>query len=188
MITLTKEEFEVLREIEYIQISVKNEYYKCQYDNAHVTNLATLGLVATRAYPSGISQLEVAMTELGNKVLNNEIEYKIIEKEPQEMQYNEMDLEFKPIAQVGEITIDTGIPLPKIERQSSSRKRMLPIEHLQVGESFLIPFKDGECKDKGKKRIVTLISQTKRRILGKDCKYKFVTAIMEDGYRIWRKS
>lgn len=40
----------------------------------------------------------------------------------------------------------------------------------------------------GRKRVAATVSQTKKRKLGADSTAQFITAIVENGYRVWRKA
>ena len=146
--------------------------------------------------------LELAITQLGYQVVKNEIAYEITTggeqvhttenstKEDKKME------ELQSATEVAQATTSTGyvyqleenIPIPEIVNTRKSRKSTMPLELMAVGQSFLVPFKDGEDKDKGRKRVAATVSQTRKRKLGKDSTAQFVTAIVENGYRVWRKA
>lgn len=84
--------------------------------------------------------------------------------------------------------IEDDIPMPDVAFPRKSNKETMPLDLMNVGQSFLVPFKDGEDRDKGRRRVAATVSQTRKRKLGADSPTQFITVIVENGYRVWRKA
>ncbi|TYG33717.1 hypothetical protein FW755_00710 [Lonepinella koalarum] len=86
--------------------------------------------------------------------------------------------------------IEDNVPIPERTSQTATRKprNTMPLDQMEVGQSFVVPFKDGEDIEKGRKRVTATVSQTRKRKLGKGSSVKFIVGTVENGYRVWRKA
>ncbi len=84
--------------------------------------------------------------------------------------------------------LEDDIPFPDTVQTRKPRQNTMPLDRMKVGQSFLVPFKEGEDVQYGRKRVAATVSQTKKRKLGADSTAQFITAIVENGYRVWRKA
>lgn len=202
MITLTQKQYDLLEETANHVATEKKPFKVVSVNNGAVAGLTSQGLAESRPKEGNALMLELAITQLGYQVVKNEIAHEITTggeqvhttenstKEDKKME------EIQNSAEVAQATTSTGyvyqleenIPIPEIVNTRKSRKSTMPLELMAVGQSFLVPFKDGEDKDKGRKRVAATVSQTRKRKLGKDSTAQFVTAIVENGYRVWRKA
>jgi len=71
--------------------------------------------------------------------------------------------------------IDKGIPLP------SDGKTKYPCERLEVGDSFLVPFKEGESHEATDKRVRAACYGYSSKL-----KRKFLVRVVDGGIRCWR--
>ena len=194
MITLTQKQYDLLEETANHVATEKKPFKVVSVNNGAVAGLTSQGLAESRPKEGNALMLELAITQLGYQVVKNEIAHEITTggeqvhttenstKEDKKME------ELQSATEVAQATTSTGhvyqleenIPIPEIVNTRKSRKSTMPLE--------VIPFKDGEDKDKGRKRVAATVSQTRKRKLGKDSTAQFVTAIVENGYRVWRKA
>lgn len=77
--------------------------------------------------------------------------------------------------------IDKNIPVPTSGIQKG-RPRKYPIESLEIGDSFLIPYE----KDVNKNAMHSRASGSIANFRKKHPEKKFTTRQMEDGIRVWR--
>lgn len=201
MITLTQKQYDLLEETANHVATEKKPFKVVSVNNGAVAGLTSQGLAESRPKEGNALMLELAITQLGYQVVKNEIAHEIVTgeqvstNENPTKEENKME-EIQNSAEVAQATTSTGyvyqleenIPIPEIVNTRKSRKSTMPLELMAVGQSFLVPFKDGEDKDKGRKRVAATVSQTRKRKLGKDSTAQFVTAIVENGYRVWRKA
>lgn len=202
MITLTQKQFDLLNETAKHTATKEKPYKVVSVKNGAVAGLTSQGLVESRPKEGNASMLELAVTQLGYQVVKNEIAHEITTGDEQvhtnenpTKEENKME-EIQNATEVAQAITSTGyvyqlednIPIPEVTQVHKSRKSTMPLELMAVGQSFLVPFKDGEDKDKGRKRVAATVSQTRKRKLGKDSTAQFVTAIVENGYRVWRKA
>lgn len=189
MIILTQKEFDLLNDIGGYVPTEDKPFKVVSVNNSALKKLVDQGLVESR--PKNALMLEVAITQLGVLVVNNEVEHEITTNET--LQQEETTME-QPAQQTAETkqqpvqyVLEDNIPIPQVIARKP-RENTMPLDVMQVGQSFLIPFKEDEDVHKGKKRISATVSQTKKRKFGANSTVQFVIAIVENGYRVWRKA
>lgn len=199
MITLTQKQFDLLNETAKHTATKEKPYKVVSVKNGAVAGLTSQGLVESRPKEGNASMLELAVTQLGYQVVKNEIAHEITTGGEQ-VHTNENptkeENKMEEIQNATEATTSTGyvyqlednIPIPEVTQVRKSRKSTMPLEVMNVGQSFLVPFRDGEDKEKGRKRVAATVSQTRKRRFGADSTAQFITVIVENGYRVWRKA
>lgn len=202
MITVTQKEFDLLQETAKHQPTEAKPFKMVSVKNSAVAGLTSQGLVDSRPKEGNALMLELAITQLGYQVVNNEIAHEITTggeqahtNENPTKEENKME-ETKNSAELSKEATSTGyvyqledtIPIPEVTQVRKSRESTMPLERMNVGQSFLVPFKDGEDQHKGRKRVAATVSQTRKRKLGADSTAQFITVIVENGYRVWRKA
>lgn len=202
MITVTQKEFDLLQETAKHQPTEAKPFKMVSVKNGAVAGLTSQGLVDSRPKEGNALMLELAITQLGYQVVNNEIAHEITTGSEQAhtnenptKEENKME-ETKNSAELSKEATSTGyvyqlednIPIPEVTQVRKSRESTMPLERMNVGQSFLVPFKDGEDQHKGRKRVAATVSQTRKRKLGADSTAQFITVIVENGYRVWRKA
>lgn len=205
MITVTQKEFDLLQETAKHQPTEAKPFKMVSVKNGTVAGLTSQGLVDSRPKEGNALMLELAITQLGYQVVNNEIAYEITtggeqvhtnenptkeEKKMEEIQNaTEVTASTASTASTGYVyQLEDNIPIPEVTQVRKSRESTMPLERMNVGQSFLVPFKDGEDQHKGRKRVAATVSQTRKRKLGADSTAQFITVIVENGYRVWRKA
>lgn len=206
MITLTEKEFDLLEQTAQHTATDAKPFKVVSVNNGSVAGLRSQGLIETRPKNGNPLMLELAITKLGYQVLNNEVEHEIGSNHEQTsttenptQEENTMDqqqLQHTDNVETQQATATTsvvyeledGIPMPEIVQTRKPRESTMPLERMNVGQSFLVPFKEGEDVHKGRKRVSATVSQTRKRKLGADSSAQFITVIVEDGYRVWRKA
>lgn len=199
MITLTQKQFDLLNETANHVATEKKPFKVVSVNNGAVAGLTSQGLAESRPKEGNALMLELAVTQLGYQVVKNEIAHEIATGGEQ-VHTNENptkeENKMEKIQNATEATTSTGyvyqlednIPIPEVVQVRKSRKSTMPLEVMNVGQSFLVPFRDGEDKEKGRKRVAATVSQTRKRRFGADSTAQFITAIVENGYRVWRKA
>lgn len=204
MIKLTNKEFDLLLEIKNF-VPVEGKPYKLvSIDNKCIAYLVKMGLCDTRPKEGNGLMLEVVLKNLGLQVLNNEVEHEIVTSRD-DINNEEITME-QPITQetttateVAPVTntapvnktsfvIEKDIPIPVKANTRARRTTTFPLDQMSVGDSFFVPFKEGEDPNQGRKRIRSNVLVTRRRMLGMDCDWQFVVGIVDNGYRVWRRS
>ena len=193
MIKLTQKEFDLLDEVTNHVATDDKPFKVVSVNNGALVALTNQQLVTTRQKGNNTLMLEVALTETGLQVVRNEIEHEIVlshtTTETQEEQKMEHEIEQQDNEQAqSAFVIEDDIPMPDVAFPRKSNKETMPLELMNVGQSFLVPFKDGEDRDKGRRRVAATVSQTRKRKLGADSPAQFITVIVENGYRVWRKA
>lgn len=199
MITVTQKEFDLLHETAKHQPTEAKPFKMVSVKNGAVAGLTSQGLVDSRPKEGNALMLELAITQLGYQVVNNEIAHEIATGGEQAHTHENPTKEenkMEEIQNATEATTSTGyvyqlednIPIPEVTQVRKSRESTMPLERMNVGQSFLVPFKDGEDQHKGRKRVAATVSQTRKRKLGADSTAQFITVIVENGYRVWRKA
>lgn len=199
MITLTQKQFDLLNETANHVATEKKPFKVVSVNNGAVAGLTSQGLAESRPKEGNALMLELAVTQLGYQVVKNEIAHEITTGGEQ-VHTNENptkeENKMEKIQNATEATTSTGyvyqlednIPIPEVVQVRKSRKSTMPLEVMNVGQSFLVPFRDGEDKEKGRKRVAATVSQTRKRRFGADSTAQFITVIVENGYRVWRKA
>ena len=199
MITVTQKEFDLLNETAKHTPTEAKPYKVVSVKNGAVAGLTSQGLVDSRPKEGNVLMLELAITQLGYQVVNNEIAHEITtggEQVHTNENSTKEENKMEQIQNATEATASTGyvyqlednIPIPEVTQVYKSRKSTMPLEIMTVGQSFLVPFRDGEDKEKGRKRVAATVSQTRKRKLGADSTAQFLTVIVKNGYRVWRKA
>lgn len=199
MIKLIQKEFDLLEQVANFVPTESKPYKVVSVNNGAVKVLVEQGLVQTRQKEGNALMLEVVLSEVGLQVIKNEVEHEIVisheeptneVKQMEEVQQTaEIGQETNAVQQAtGGFVIEDNIPLPELAVTRKPRENTMPLDLMQVGQSFLVPFKEGEDVYKGRKRVSATVSQTKKRKLGENTTAQFVTAIVENGYRVWRKA
>ena len=78
------------------------------------------------------------------------------------------------------ITIDKDIPVP--EGTSARFRTQYPYRTMEVGDSFLIPFVEGESKVIAMRRMYQSASWATKRFAPQ----RFIVRRTEEGVRVWR--
>jgi hypothetical protein len=205
MITLTQKEFDLLEETAKHIATDDKPFKVVSVKNGAVAGLTSQGLVDSRPKGNNALMLELAVTQLGYQVVNNEIAHEITTggehshanenstKEDNKMEATQNSAELAEAKEVAQpagyvYQLEDDIPIPEIVQTRKPRENTMPLERMNVGQSFLVPFKDGEDQHKGRKRVAATVSQTRKRKLGADSTAQFITVIVENGYRVWRKA
>nr|DAF56911.1 MAG TPA: hypothetical protein [Siphoviridae sp. ctiJm4] len=202
MITVTQKEFDLLQETAKHQPTEAKPFKMVSVKNGAVAGLTSQGLVDSRPKEGNALMLELAITQLGYQVVNNEIAHEITtgseqahtnenptkEEHKMEETKNSAELSKEPTSTGYVYQLEDNIPIPEVIQVRKSRESTMPLERMNVGQSFLVPFKDGEDQHKGRKRVAATVSQTRKRKLGADSTAQFITVIVENGYRVWRKA
>lgn len=192
-IKLTQKEFDLLDEVANHVATDDKPFKVVSVNNGALVALTNQQLVTTRPKGNNALMLEVALTETGLQVVRNEIEHEIVlshtttETQEEQQMEHEIEQQDNELAQFS-FVIEDGIPMPDVAFPRKSNKETMPLELMNVGQSFLVPFKDGEDRDKGRRRVAATVSQTRKRKLGADSPTQFITVIVENGYRVWRKA
>ena len=201
MITLTEKEFDLLEQTASHEATEAKPFKVVSVNNGALAGLTSQGLVETRQKNGNALMLEVAITQLGYQVVNNEVEHEICsiseqtsttenptreENEMEQVEHTEnTELEH---TETGGYVLEDDIPVPEVTQVRKPRGNTMPLECMNVGQSFLVPFKEGEDVHKGRKRVSATVSQTRKRKLGANSPTQFITMIVENGYRVWRKA
>lgn len=194
MIKLTQKEFDLLDEVTNHVATDDKPFKVVSVNNGALVALTNQQLVTTRQKGNNALMLEVALTETGLQVVRNEIEHEIVlshtttETQEEQKMEHEIEQQDSELAQSSSFVIEDDIPMPDVAFPRKSNKETMPLELMNVGQSFLVPFKDGEDRDKGRRRVAATVSQTRKRKLGADSPTQFITVIVENGYRVWRKA
>lgn len=191
MIKLTEKEFDLLEQVANHVKTEDKPFKVVSVNNGALSALQAQGLVETRQKGNNALMLEVALSALGLQVFQNEVEHEIVVnhetvQQPTETTVEENKMEEVQQANVGNFVIEDGIEMPEVKQTRQSNRPTMPLDVMQVGQSFLVPFKEGEDTKKGRKRVASTVSQTRRRKLGADSTAVFTTIIVENGYRVWR--
>ena len=203
MITLTQKQYDLLEETANHVATEKKPFKVVSVNNGAVAGLTSQGLAESRPKEGNPLMLELAITQLGYQVVNNEIDHEIVTGSEQvstnenvNKEENKME-EIQNSAESAVAKTSTGnvvyqlednIPIPEVTQVRRGRESTMPLKLMTVGQSFLVPFKDGEDRNKGRKRVAATVSQTRKRQLGADSTAQFITVIVENGYRVWRKA
>lgn len=193
-IKLTQKEFDLLDEVANHVATDDKPFKVVSVNNGALVALTSQQLVTTRPKGNNALMLEVALTETGLQVVRNEIEHEIVlshtttETQEEQKMEHEFEQQDSELAQSSSFVIEDDIPMPDVAFPRKSNKETMPLELMNVGQSFLVPFKDGEDRDKGRRRVAATVSQTRKRKLGADSPTQFITVIVENGYRVWRKA
>lgn len=205
MIELIQKEYDLLVEVANYVPTEDKPFKVVSMNNGSVPMLVQLGLVNTRPKEGNGLMQEIVILELGRNVVNNEVEHNIVQTRTiatdtsvttatqqgfagangQTDKVAPLTDTFTTSNDNGEYAIDYGIPIPQTV-YSRNRKSKLPIDKLEVNASFLVPFKEGEDLERGRKRILGNVSMLRKKIFGVNSGHKFVVATMPDGYRVWR--
>lgn len=198
MITLTNKEFDLLEQVSKHEATEDKPFKVVSVNNGALAGLTAQGLVDTRPKGNNALMLEVAITQLGFQVINNEVEHEIVATHEQSpttetvtKEDNKMDQLQQEAVQATSgyvYQLEDDVPMPEIVVTRKPRESTMPLAVMNVGQSFLVPFKEGEDVHKGRKRVAATVSQTRKRQLGKDSPAQFITVIVENGYRVWRKA
>lgn len=192
MIKLTQKEFDLLDEVAKHTPTEEKPFKVVSVNNGALASLTGQQLVTTRPKNNNALMLEVALTETGLQVVQNEIEHEIVlshNTETQEVEKMEEVAQQQETAVTQTVfVIEDDVPMPDVPFTRKSNRETMPLELMNVGQSFLVPFKDGEDREKGRKRVAATVSQTRKRKLGADSTAQFITLIVENGYRVWRKA
>lgn len=192
-IKLTQKEFDLLDEVANHVATDDKPFKVVSVNNGALVALTNQQLVTTRPKGNNALMLEVALTETGLQVVRNEIEHEIVlshtttETQEEQQMEHEIEQQDNELAQ-SSFVIEDDIPMPDVAFPRKSNKETMPLDLMNVGQSFLVPFKDGEDRDKGRRRVAATVSQTRKRKLGADSPTQFITVIVENGYRVWRKA
>lgn len=192
-IKLTQKEFDLLDEVANHVATDDKPFKVVSVNNGALVALTSQQLVTTRPKGNNALMLEVALTETGLQVVRNEIEHEIVlshtttETQEEQQMEHEIEQQDNELAQ-SSFVIEDDIPMPDVAFPRKSNKETMPLDLMNVGQSFLVPFKDGEDRDKGRRRVAATVSQTRKRKLGADSPTQFITVIVENGYRVWRKA
>lgn len=191
MIKLTQKEFDLLDEVAKYVRTEEKPFKVVSVNNGALASLTRQQLVTTRPKQNNALMLEIALTETGLQVVQNEIEHEIVllHTETQEVEKMEEVAQQQETA-VAEtaFVIEDDIPMPDVPFTRKSNRDTMPLDVMNVGQSFLVPFRDGEDREKGRRRVAATVSQTRKRKLGVDSTAQFITLIVENGYRVWRKA
>lgn len=200
MIKLTQKEFDLLEQVAKYEGTETKPFKVVSINNGALPALTTQGLVETR--PTN-GNLEVAIKQLGYQVVNNEVDHEIVTGNEQTQPTQTETVEGQKMEQVqaeqthalqpapvqgGQFVLEDNIPIPDLPPQKRYRQSSMLLERMEVGQSFLVPFKDGEDVKKGRRRVSATVSQTKKRKLPADSTAVFVVYQVENGYRVWRKA
>lgn len=191
MIKLTEKEFDLLEQVAKHVKTEDKPFKVVSVNNSALNALQTQGLVETRQKGNNALMLEVALSTLGLQVFQNEVEHEIVVNHETVQETTETTVEEKKMEEVkqadlGDFVIEDGIEMPQLKQTRRSNRPTMPLDLMQVGQSFLVPFKEGEDIVKGRKRVASTVSQTRRRKLGADTTAVFTTVAVENGYRVWR--
>lgn len=188
MIKLTEKEFDLLEKVANHVKTDDKPFKVVSLNNGALSALQTQGLVETRQKGNNALMFEVALSALGLQVFQNEVEHEIVvnHETVQETTVEEKKMEEVQQANVGNFVIEDDIEIPDLKQTRRSNRPTMPLDVMQVGQSFLVPFKEDEDIVKGRKRVASTVSQTRRRKLGADSKAVFATVAVENGYRVWR--
>ena len=193
MITLTEKEFDLLEQTARHEATEAKPFKVVSVNNGALAGLTSQGLVETRQKNGNALMLEVAITQLGYQVVNNEVEHEIGSTSEQtstteNLTQEENKMEQLEHTETGGYVLEDDIPVPEVTQVRKPRGNTMPLECMNVGQSFLVPFKEGEDVHKGRKRVSATVSQTRKRKLGANSPTQFITMIVENGYRVWRKA
>nr|DAJ39530.1 MAG TPA: hypothetical protein [Caudoviricetes sp.] len=195
MITVTQKEFDLLEETAKYTPTETKPYKVVSVKNGAVAGLTAQALVESRPKEGNPLMLELAITQLGYQVVNNEIAHEIVTGSEQVSTNENPTKEENKMEEIQNATesnyayqLDDNIPIPEVTQTRNGRKTTMPLQIMTVGQSFLVPFKDGENKEKGRKRVAATVSQTRKRRFGADSTVQFITVTVENGYRVWRKA
>lgn len=78
------------------------------------------------------------------------------------------------------VKIEKGVPIPKSESGNNSK---YPLKIMEVGDSFLVPYKEGKKSRDTQSRMTSIIAAYRNK---HDVTKKFVTKAEEGGVRVWR--
>lgn len=203
MIKLAQKEFDLLEQVAKHDATETKPFKVVSVNNRALSALTAQGLVETRPKNGNALMLEVAIKQLGYQVVNNEVDHEIttgneqtqptqtetVEEQKMEQVQAEQTHALQPAAVVDcKFALEYDIPIPDLPPQTRSRESSMPLERMEVGQSFLVPYKEGEDVKKGRKRVSATVSQTKKRKLPADSTVVFVVYPVENGYRVWRKA
>lgn len=187
MIKLTQKELDVLGKVGSHVKTEEKPYFTTNTANKAVIELQKLGLVETRQ--SGIT-VEVVLSSLGVRVLNNEVEHEIVmskETPTFENTANPHALAAAPVAVAGDFVLEDNVPMPVVKRQSN-RPVPYPLAEMQVGQSFFVQATpDVTDLAKYRSNISSKVSQCKRR-LGLESAFTVGVDLERNGVRVWRKA
>lgn len=202
-IVLTQKEFDLLDEVAKFEV-VNDVYLTKAHNNGALAKLVEQELVATRPSAKSKLQVEVAILDLGLKVVNNEVEHEIVASHTQEAVADTTETaNTGEVAEVADFTqphptgtvntsmftLEDNIPIPEITATRTPRKTMFPLAQMAIGQSFFVPHKEGTTDvEQSLKNVRSKVSQTKRSLWGKDSGKAFVTALENGGVRVWRKA
>ena len=202
MIKLTQKEFNLLEQVAKYEATETKPFKVVSVNNGALSALTAQGLVETRPKNGNAFMCEVAIKQLGYQVVNNEVDHEIVTGNEQTQPTQTETVEEQKMEQVqaeqthalqpapvagGQFVLEDNIQIPDLPQQTRYRESSMPLERMEVGQSFLVPFKDGEDVKKGRKRVSATVSQTKKRKLA-DSTAVFVVYPVENGYRVWRKA
>ena len=203
MIKLTQKEFDLLELVAKHEATETKPFKVVSVNNGALSALTAQGLVETRPKNGNALMLEVAIKQLGYQVVNNEVDHEIVTGNEQTQPTKTETVEEQKMEQVqaeqthalqpapvagGQFVLEDNIPIPDLPSQKRYRESSMQLERMEVGQSFLVPFKEGEDVKKGRKRVSATVSQTKKRKLPADSTAVFVVYPVENGYRVWRKA
>lgn len=203
MIKLTQKELRLLESVAKHEATETKPFKVVSVNNGALSALTAQGLVETRPKNGNALMLEVAIKQLGYQVVNNEVDHEIVTDDEQTSTTQTETVEEQKMEQVqaeqthalqpapmagGQFVLEDNIPIPDFPPQTRSRESSMPLERMEIGQSFLVPFKEGEDVKKGRKRVSATVSQTKKRKLPADSTAVFVVYSVENGYRVWRKA
>lgn len=203
MIKLTQKEFDLLENVAKHEATETKQFKVVSVNNGALSALTAQGLVETRPKNGNALMLEVAIKQLGYQVVNNEVDHEIttgneqtsttqtetVEEQKMEQVQAEQTHALQPAPVAGgKLVLEDNIPIPDLPPQTRYRESSMPLERMEVGQSFLVPYKEGEDVKKGRKRVSATVSQTKKRKLPAGSTAAFVVYPVENGYRVWRKA
>lgn len=203
MIKLTQKEFDLLENVAKHEATETKQFKVVSVNNGALSALTAQGLVETRPRNGNALMLEVAIKQLGYQVVNNEVDHEIttgneqtsttqtetVEEQKMEQVQAEQTHALQPAPVAGgQLVLEDNIPIPDLPPQTRYRESSMPLERMEVGQSFLVPYKEGEDVKKGRKRVSATVSQTKKRKLPAGSTATFVVYPVENGYRVWRKA
>lgn len=193
MIKLTQKEFDLLDEVANHVATDDKPFKVVSVNNGSLASLTGQALVETRPKGNNALMLEVVLTATGLQVIKNEIEHEIVlnHSTAEDAQMEQVNADVADATQEQTqmaFVIEDNIPMPEVAFPRKARENTMPLDVMQVGQSFLVPFKEGEDPNKGRRRVAATVSQTRKRKLGADSTTQFITVIVENGYRVWRKA
>lgn len=194
-IILTHKEFELLTDVNNHEATEAKPFKVVSVNNKLVAGLLENKLIDVRPKAGNPLMQELAITAIGVSVINNEIDHELVtDREqtisPETTETNGVQTmteatENAEAVEMANYVIEDNVPMPEqLYAKRKPRENSMPLHLMQIGQSFLVPFKDDEDQVKGRKRVTAVVSQTKKRRDIKD--WQFKVGVVENGYRVWR--